>query len=140
MLLHSRRMTQKSSISSPFSIIVIFSLLTLVTVSVKRSAEQKVSRKTFELAEKYLVKGNKQRFNELYKSLHYYPLQPYLQQQNIIKNMRLSSAKEIDGFLTEYRGSPLDWPLRKKWLNYLDKKKQAALFLKFFKPVFILPL
>lgn len=134
MLFHSRRMTQKSLVTSIFSTTLIICLLSLISVSVKSSAEQNVSRKTFELAEKYLVKGNKQRFNELYKKLHYYPLQPYLQQQNIVKNMRLSSAKEIDLFLSEHRGSPLDWPLRKKWLNYLDKKKQAALFLKFFKP------
>lgn len=97
-------------------------------------AEQTTARKTFELAEKTLFKGNQSRFDELYQSLHYYPLQPYLQQKKLIKNMRLSDAKEIDDFLATYRGTPLDWPLRKKWLNYLANKNQSALFLKFYKP------
>ncbi|NMP30815.1 transglycosylase SLT domain-containing protein [Thalassotalea sp. M1531] len=48
--------------------------------------------------------------------------------------IRLSDAPEIEAFLAKYQGTPLDWPLRKKWLNYLAKRKRKALYLKFFVP------
>lgn len=98
------------------------------------SAQQDVARTTFELAEKYLLNGNEQRFNELYRDLHYYPLQPYLQQKKLIKKLSLAHTQEIKDFLNTYKGTPLDWPLRKAWLNYLAKKNQSALFLAFYKP------
>jgi soluble lytic murein transglycosylase len=86
-------------------------------------------RKTFLEAEKKIWKADKAGFQQLYQQLHYYPLQPYLDQQNLIQNMNLSLAKDIDSFLNKYEGTPLDWPLRKKWLNYLVKNKQQSLFL-----------
>jgi len=77
---------------------------------------------------------NSTRYQTLYNQLHYYPLQPYLDQRRLMDNMRLSSTKEISQFLKEYRGSPLDWPLRKKWLSYLAKNNKTQLFLNFYKP------
>ena len=109
-------------------------LLSYLAVVAKTLAEQEAIRKTFELAEGYLLKGNKQRFDELYQDLHFYPLQPYLKQQSLIKTMSLSNEQEITEFLNNYQGSPLDWPLRKKWLEYLANKKQYHLYIKFYKP------
>ncbi|MGJ8694048.1 MAG: transglycosylase SLT domain-containing protein [Thalassotalea sp.] len=106
----------------------------LFIISFTSASQDIQARKTYELAEQYLLKGNQARFKELYKSLHYYPLQPYLLQQDLIKNMSVKRSKEIAEFLTTYQDSPLDWPLRKKWLNYLAKHKQASLYLKFYKP------
>lgn len=92
------------------------------------------ARETFFLAEKALKKEDKKHFETLYKSLNGYSLQPYLQEAYLLKNINLSNTQLIDNFLTKYNGTPLDWPLRKKWLNYLDKNNQKALFLKFYKP------
>ncbi len=91
-------------------------------------------RSTFLKAEKHVWKPDSPEYQNLYQQLHYYPLQPYLDQKRLMDKIRLSDAKEIEEFLTEYRGTPLDWPLRKKWLNYLAKRERKALFLKFFKP------
>jgi len=91
-------------------------------------------RKTFERAEKQLWKANSSTYKALYNQLHYYPLQPYLDQRRLMHKMRLSSANEINAFLEKYRGTPLDWPLRKKWLNYLIKRNRQTLFLAFYKP------
>jgi soluble lytic murein transglycosylase len=110
-----------------------FFYIFLIFNTVFVQANQQQTRQSFELAEKYLLQGNKAKFDELYRDLHYYSLQPYLTQKKLIKTMSLSSSKAIDEFLRVYQGSPLDWPLRKKWLQYLDKKKQGGLFLKFFK-------
>ena len=89
-------------------------------------------RKTFLKAEKQVWKANSSTYKALYNKLHYYPLQPYLDQQRLIHTIGLSKVKEIDLFLKEYKGTPLDWPLRKKWLKYLAKRKRTSLFIKFY--------
>ncbi|WP_286270751.1 transglycosylase SLT domain-containing protein [Thalassotalea hakodatensis] len=91
-------------------------------------------RDTFLKAERQLWKTDSSTYLNLYKQLHYYPLQPYLDQRRLMIKMRLTSAKEIEQFLTKYEGSPLDWPLRKKWLEYLIKRNRQTLFMAFFKP------
>ena len=91
-------------------------------------------RKIFLQAEKHLWHPASAQYQELYQQLHYYPLQPYLDQQRLIKRVNLKHQEEIDKFLTTYKGTPLDWPLRKKWLQYLAKRKQQALFLKYYTP------
>lgn len=115
----------------------LFSLFLLLFVTLafqSNSFADVAARKTYKLAENYLLKGNKARFNELYQNLHYYPLQPYLEQKKLISQMSMNNTKAIDDFLRNYRNTPLDWPLRKKWLQYLAKKNQQALFLKYYKP------
>ncbi len=96
--------------------------------------ENTLLRQDFEKAEKQLWKSNTKTYQTLYNRLHYYPLQPYLDQRRLMYRMRLSSAKEIANFLNKYQGTPLDWPLRKKWLNYLVKRNRQTLFLEFFQP------
>lgn len=89
-------------------------------------------QQTFLKAEKLLTQSNSPQYKNLYQQLHYYPLQPYLDQQRLMKNMQLSSAPEISAFLKKYQHTPLDWPLRKTWLTYLASRKHSALFLEFY--------
>ncbi len=91
-------------------------------------------RNIFLEAENQVWNASSATYQNLYKQLHYYPLQPYLDQKRLMTKMKLSSATEISEFLTKYEGTPLDWPLRKKWLTYLAKRKQPVLFQAFFKP------
>lgn len=90
-------------------------------------------QKDFLSAEKKIWKSASKKYQSLYNKLHFYPLQPYLDQQRLIHQMDLSLAKDIDQFLTKYEGTPLDWPLRKKWLQYLKKRKRQILFTNYFK-------
>ena len=94
----------------------------------------KNQQQLFIKAEKVVNKGNSAQYKSLYNQLHYYPLQPYLDQQRLIENISLSNAVEINEFLIKHKETPLDWPLRKKWLNFLANKKQGVLFLKAYKP------
>lgn len=94
----------------------------------------KIQQQRFIKAEKLIQKNNSTQYISLYNHLHYYPLQPYLDQQRLLKNLDLSHASEINSFLLKYKGTPLDWPLRKRWLKYLAKENQASLFLAAFKP------
>ena len=118
-------------------------LLTLAMISFSGStvaskplilAVDKTQQKNFIKAEKIAYKSNSAQYQTLYNKLHYYPLQPYLDQRRLMHKMRLSDAAEITQFLKKYQGSPLDWPLRAKWLNYLAKKKQKILFLQAYQP------
>ena len=90
-------------------------------------------RQLFLKAEKQVWQPQSVQYKQLYEQLHFYPLQPYLDQKRLMTNMSLNRAGEIETFLTTYRNTPLDWPLRKKWLNYLAKRKRKALFLQFYK-------
>lgn len=120
--------------SGSFRVIKTILLGSLLASAASFANDESLQRKTFLQAEKQLWNDKSATYQSLYNQLHYYPLQPYLDQKRLMRKMTLSSAPEINDFLTEYQGTPLDWPLRKKWLNYLAKRKQAALFQKFFKP------
>ena len=93
-----------------------------------------LQRKTFLQAEKQIWNKNSSIYQNLYNQLHYYPLQPYLDQKRLMNNITLASANEINNFLSKYEGTPLDWPLRKKWLYYLAKRNKPSLYQSFFKP------
>jgi len=114
-------------------LIVVISFFMLASFT-NLAADFSSQRKVFERAEKQLWKTDSSTYKNLYKQLAEYPLQPYLDQKRLIHKMRLSSADEISIFLDKYRGTPVDWPLRKKWLNYLIKRNKQSLFLKFYKP------
>jgi soluble lytic murein transglycosylase len=90
-------------------------------------------QRTFLKAEKLLAVSNSLQYKNLYNQLYYYPLQPYLDQRRLMETMQLSSAGEISGFLKKHENSPLDWPLRKKWLKYLAKNENGGMFLTFYK-------
>lgn len=64
-----------------------------------------------------------------------YPLYPYVEQKTLIQYPYLSNQKKITAFLNKYEGTPLDLPLRKKWLRYLHSKNQKALFLHFYRDI-----
>jgi soluble lytic murein transglycosylase len=80
-------------------------------------------------AEKLLNKGDNLTYKDIYKKLDDYPLQPYLKMRELIKSINLNSRNDIVSFLAKHKNSPLDWPLRKAWLQYLVKKQKGELFL-----------
>jgi soluble lytic murein transglycosylase len=49
--------------------------------------------------------------------------------RELIKLINLNSRNDIVSFLAKHKNSPLDWPLRKAWLQYLVKEQQGVLFL-----------
>jgi soluble lytic murein transglycosylase len=112
-----------------FKTVILSALLMSTTTFANDESQQ---RKNFLQAEKQIWNHNSASYQNLYNQLHYYPLQPYLDQKRLMTKMKLSSAPEIREFLAKYKGTPLDWPLRNKWLTYLAKSKQPVLFQHFF--------
>tara|TARA_R110002167_G_scaffold55301_2_gene157256 strand:- start:1659 stop:3359 length:1701 start_codon:yes stop_codon:yes gene_type:complete len=52
----------------------------------------------------------------------------------------MANKKQIESFLAKYESSPLDRPLRKKWLVYLAKQNQPELFSHFYRDMGNTPL
>jgi len=115
-------------------LIVSLFIFNLFTVNKSIATENVEVRNIYIKAEKLLWQQESLAFKELYNQLHYYPLQPYLDQQILIRHMSLSKVGEIDAFLKKYQGSPLGLPLRKKWLTYLAKLNESKLFLEYYQP------
>jgi soluble lytic murein transglycosylase len=69
------------------------------------------------------------------RELEGYPLKPYVELKTLSKFPFMANKKQIESFLSTYDSSPLDRPLRKKWLKYLAKQNQTALFNRFYRNV-----
>ncbi|NQZ81440.1 MAG: transglycosylase SLT domain-containing protein [Colwellia sp.] len=92
-------------------------------------------RKLYLSADKQVWKSDSNQYKRLYQQLNDYPLQPYLDQKRLMHNITLAKSSEILKFLDKYQGSPLERPLRKKWLKYLAKRNRQTLFIESYKPV-----
>jgi soluble lytic murein transglycosylase len=121
-------------VKATYKIILLFTWQFLFIANV--TAYEKSLIKTYPEQQKIFVKAEKLlknkdivNFNKLYKQLDNYPLQPYLKMRQLRNTMEIASHDEIISFLEKHKGSPLDWPLRKAWLQYLVKKQQGELFL-----------
>jgi len=115
---------------------IIFVFIWLSTQSANTQASENLLIKTYPGQQKLFIKAEKllnkedfQGYNELYKKLNNYPLQPYLTMRQLSNSIKLNSRNDIISFLTKHKNSPLDWPLRKAWLKYLVKEQQGELFL-----------
>src|SRR5690606_2080685 len=111
-------------------------LLTLALFSVGcLAADLTEQRELFIRAEALAHNPGSEESKRLAQQLADYPLYPYVEQRTLIQYPYLSNQKQITAFLEKYDGTPLDLPLRKKWLNYLLNKNQKALFLHFYRDI-----
>jgi len=117
-----------------FRQLIIFTLTSAISLSAIANSPNSNQRTLFKKAEKLIWKEQSQEFKQTYNQLHFYPLKPYITQKKLMNKMSLSDGKEIKLFLDQYRATPLDWSLRKKWLQYLAKKNRQSLFIEFFIP------
>lgn len=111
-------------------IFIVLSLSSTIslTTSFAVTAQQNDARNRFMQAEREIASAKKADALKLLKNLEDYPLQPYLEQRWLRRN--LSNTKDIEDFLLRYRGTPLDWSLRKPWLLHLAERKQGAVYMK----------
>jgi len=116
------------------TIILLFQLVLLTTSTVAAIDELQINRQLYLQAEKLIKRPNSEKYLKLEQQLHNYPLYPYLQQSKLLNNMSIKNSDLISKFLIDYRNTPLDWPLRKKWLKFLARNKQYQTFLDFYQP------
>ena len=94
----------------------------------------KQQREWFAQAEAEAEKGSYQTVEKWRQKLGDYPLFPYVELAYLKNHAFLSNKTRIRDFLSVYEGTPLDWPLRDKWLNYLAKQNKPLLYINDFKP------
>jgi soluble lytic murein transglycosylase len=59
-----------------------------------------------------------------------HPLKPYIERMYWQRNPNIKYQSEIEDYLTIYQHTPLEWPVRKAWLNYLKKKNKKATYIR----------
>lgn len=89
-------------------------------------------REQFVHAELRIGSTNQHQAEQWLTELANYPLQPYLEQRWL--EGRLGATERIEQFLNQHQGSPMDWPLRKRWLLHLAQRKSAELYLANYRP------
>ena len=106
-------------------------LAQIVLATPKLDREQQ--RMLFVKAERLAHNPNSKAFKKVMKQLDGYPLKPYVELKTLSKFPFMANKKQIEAFLDKYESSPLDKPLRRKWLTYLAKQKQPELFRHFYR-------
>jgi soluble lytic murein transglycosylase len=96
---------------------------------------QEQQRKLFIKAERLAHNPNSSVFKKLMRQLEGYPLKPYVELKTLSKFPFMANKKPIESFLAKYEFSPLDRPLRKKWLAYLATQNQPELFSHFYRDI-----
>lgn len=91
-------------------------------------------RKLFAKAEYAARKRRSSEYKKLFKQLEGYPLRPYVELAYLKNHAWLKNKEKIRDFLARFEATPLEWPLRKKWLHYLAKKDKQTLFMEDYKP------
>ena len=109
-------------------VLLIVSLFTEEATANQQTLDKQ--RDLFLKAEYSAKKHSRRQFQSVYKKLGDYPLKPYAMQRFLIRHPYLSYEKQITQFLSEYSATPMESGVRKAWLNYLARKKEAKRFLR----------
>ena len=108
-------------------LIFILSCTFFSTLAVSNAKQMEEQRNLFVQAERQVGSASIQQVEGWLEELKDYPLQPYLQQRYLQR--RLGAHADIERFLQQHQGSPMDWPLRRPFLQNLAKTKQPERFL-----------
>ncbi|MEG3759144.1 transglycosylase SLT domain-containing protein [Pseudoalteromonas carrageenovora] len=93
------------------------------------SAGASIDNDAFLDAEKKARYGSYQDFKEAVSGLNH-PLKPYVEKTYWQRNPNFKYQAEIEDYLTVYQHTPLEWPVRKAWLEYLKKKNKKAAYIR----------
>ncbi len=105
-----------------------------LTVGAVAADDLAAQRERFVAAETALADGRSDDFAQLAEGLHDYPLYPYLRYDELTRNLDQARPGEVRTLLKQLRATPLDWQLRRRWLQQLAKREQWSDFLKDYRP------
>lgn len=86
----------------------------------------------FKQAERIAWSGNYSNFKAAIAQLDH-PLKPYVEMAFYKRHPRLRYQQEIEHFLTVYEHTPLEWPVRSAWLEYLQRHEKKARYIEFYR-------
>ena len=98
------------------------------------TADLKATRDLFLRAERALESGDHAAYERLKQKLHDYPLLPYLEYQEIRQNFHKLDQNDIRLALQRFSDTPLQYQLRRDWLNTLAKQNRWNTYLEFSTP------
>ena len=113
--------------------LLITSVLLTRVVLATPELDRERQRKLFVEAERLAHNPNSSAFKKLMEQLEGYPLKPYVELKTLTKFPFMANKSQIESFLAKYESTPLDRPLRKKWLAYLGNQDQPELFSLFYR-------
>lgn len=113
---------------------VVFSFAAFGVMPDANSKDIAHQRNIYKALENMVAKPNSPEYRRLREQIEGYPLEPYIEQITLKRYPYLANKDKIEDFLNKYQGTPLDRPLRHKWLKYLQKKNLSDLFIESFKP------
>ncbi|WP_417446258.1 transglycosylase SLT domain-containing protein [Kangiella sp.] len=90
------------------------------------------NQKAFIEAEKAFKQGKSTEYQKLKKSLANYALLPYLEYEEIKKNLNVNSQQAVDDFIEQYESSPLASTLRWDFVRLLAKAKNYDLMAQYY--------
>lgn len=120
------------------SAIILLKILLVSAIpytSVAQPVKPEQLREWFERAEHIAHSPNSSEYRLLKSNLKDYPLWPYVTYKTLLRYPYISNESAIAEFLQDYRNTPMERPLRKKWLNHLSRQKRGDLFLKYYQDV-----
>ncbi len=106
-----------------------FSVLVVAALSFFNPSAQASTEKDFLEAEKIAWAGDYRGFKSATAALDH-PLLPYVEMAYWKRHPRMKHQAEIESFLNIYQSTPLEWPVRKAWLNYLAKHDKKAEYIR----------
>lgn len=114
---------------------VAFPIMLSFGAAAQTSQSQQQLRDWFERAEQIAHRPNSSEYHLLTKRLKGYPLRPYVKYKTLLKYPYISNEKSIAAFLQGYANTPMDKPLRKKWLRHLARQNRGDLFVRYYADV-----
>jgi soluble lytic murein transglycosylase len=91
-------------------------------------------REQFLEAESALESGRMEAYRQLKQALTEYPLQGYLEYQELQNRLGTAKPSEVSAFLQRYQDQPIATRLRTSWLHKLGKRKDWEHYLDFYVP------
>ncbi len=92
------------------------------------SAEANDKHDAFLDAEKKVRYSDYEEFQDVINNLDH-PLKPYVEKTYWQRHPDVKYQTEIENYLTVYQNTPLEWPVRKAWLQYLRKHDRKAAYI-----------
>lgn len=87
------------------------------SINAVAAPSDEVLRERFLKAEKTIHKVTPDQADKMMRDLGQYPLKPYIELE--ILSRSLKDTAKVKGFLKRHQGTPLEWPMKKRWLLYL---------------------
>ena len=109
-------------------------LLSITAATHAQAADLSQQRKLYDEAKRALARGDTGPYMASSVALADYPLQPYLEYDELTARLKSASNLEIEKFLAEHGDLPQANWMKLRWLRWLSERGDWATFVKYYDP------